>query len=251
MSEWFEDWFESDEYLEVYKHRNFQDAENLVSLILNVWNIKINSSILDLACGAGRHSIIFAKKGFDVTGVDLSRKLLSIAKENCRNENLKIDFIRGDLRNFLTAKKFDLITNLFTSFGYFINDDDNYRIFQSAKEHLKNNGFFVFDYFNKQFLEKNLNSNSSENWNDLIINQNRKIIGKRIVKQISITKNNHTKEFIESVRLFSSTELLEKLNEFGFTILKTFGNYKGEEFDINNSERFIVFCQNISNKKNN
>jgi len=126
MAEWFESWFESEEYLNVYKHRDEKEARLLVESILSITKIREKSKILDLACGAGRHSIEFAKKGFELTAVDLSKNLLDAAKKNAEAINIKVNFIRADLRKFKSNEKFDLVLNLFTSFGYFNNDEDNF-----------------------------------------------------------------------------------------------------------------------------
>ena len=67
---WYNDWFNSEYYLKVYKHRDEVEAERLVSLILNNVNLEGGSNILDMACGSGRHAIAFAKKGFNVTAID-------------------------------------------------------------------------------------------------------------------------------------------------------------------------------------
>ena len=90
MSEWFEVWFNTDEYLDVYQHRNEADANALVQLILKNVNLDRNASVLDLACGAGRHSILFAKRGFKVTAVDLSDNLLRVAKKSAEKNKVSI-----------------------------------------------------------------------------------------------------------------------------------------------------------------
>ena len=96
IKEWYKDWFSSNYYLEVYKHRNFEDTENLVELILSNTDIKPDAKILDAACGAGRYSIKFAERGFDVTGFDLSKSMLEIAENEASIRNLKIDFQHYD-----------------------------------------------------------------------------------------------------------------------------------------------------------
>ena len=70
MTEWFKEWFDTDEYLYVYRNRNEEDAKKLVELILHNVDLKPPADILDLACGTGRHSILFAENGYDVTAVD-------------------------------------------------------------------------------------------------------------------------------------------------------------------------------------
>ncbi|MCU0333149.1 MAG: methyltransferase domain-containing protein, partial [Ignavibacteriaceae bacterium] len=79
---WYKDWFNSENYLRVYSHRNQEEAERLVDLIAKILNLPANSSVLDMACGAGRHAVTFAKMGYKVTAVDLSNLLISEAKKN-------------------------------------------------------------------------------------------------------------------------------------------------------------------------
>ncbi len=241
MSEWFEDWFESEDYLIVYNHRDNKEAELLVDLIQKVTKLKQSSSILDLACGAGRYSILFAKKGFNVTGVDLSSNLLKKAKQTSENELVKIEFIRSDLRNFKTGKRFDLVINLFTSFGYFNTDEENFKVFSIAFESLNKNGFFVFDFFNSEFIKKNIVSNSVFKYSEFEIHQERRIRNNRVEKKIKIRKENFVKEYNESVLLYDYTTLKKKLSDLGFKINFIFGDYSGNPFDLNNSERLIIF----------
>ena len=131
-SEWFKDWFETEEYLNVYRHRNESDAEDLINLIINNISLPKSSEVLDMACGTGRHSILLAKKGFKVSAVDLSKNMLSVASGKAEKENLKINFIQSDLRNFTHSGRFNLIVNLFTSFGYFESDKENFQILRNC-----------------------------------------------------------------------------------------------------------------------
>ena len=226
MAEWFESWFESEEYLKVYKHRDEQEALQLVESIISITNIKNKSKILDLACGAGRHSIEFAKKGFLLTAVDLSENLLNNAKVNAQNAEVDIDFIRADIRDFYIDDKFDLVLNLFTSFGYFESDEENFKVFKSAYNHLNENGFFIFDYFNKKYLEENLIPNSSLRIEDGEIIQKRRIEKGRVIKDIIIKKNGNEKYFKESVKIYSLDEIKSKLELTKFNIKDIYGSFE-------------------------
>lgn len=242
-SEWFKDWFNTSQYLDVYKHRNEDDAEDHIKLILKNILIKPGTKILDMACGAGRHAIILARKNFDVTAVDLSENLLKVAMQNAKNEKLPIHFIHSDIRNFNSDIKFDLVLNLFTSFGYFETDEENYSVFDKAYKLLNKNGFFVLDYFNSDYLKKNLIKSSKEIIGDEEIFQQRKIEGSRVIKKIMIQKNGESKEYTESVRMYNYEELTEQLKKIGFDIYKTFGDFLGNKFDPQNSSRLILICK--------
>lgn len=242
-SEWFKDWFNTQEYLNVYQHRNESDAENHIKIILE--NIKITSGakILDMACGAGRHAVIFARKDFDVTGVDLSENLLAIANQSAQKENLKIKFVQSDIRNFEAKNKFELVINLFTSFGYFESDEENFSVLHKAYNLLSDNGFFVLDFFNAYYLQENLVEFSEENLGDVGIKQFRKIINNRVTKKIIIAKNGSSSTYEESVRMFTQDDLVDAVQNIGFEIHKTFGDFLGSEFDKLNSPRLIMICR--------
>ncbi len=240
MAEWFEEWFNTEEYLNVYRHRNDEEAERLVALILSNIRLGEGADVIDLACGSGRHSILFAERGFNVTAVDLSENLLSVARRTAENLNLDINFVNADLRNFCITSKFDLAVNLFTSFGYFESDDENFLLFSDALELLNPGGYFVIDYFNADYVKKNLVPHSEDIFNGQRIIQDRKIVGDRVIKDITIANNGRSKKFKESVRMYSAGELRNGIEKSGLKIYKTFGDFDGSKFDLNSSPRIII-----------
>lgn len=242
-SEWFKDWFNTQEYINLYKHRNEDEAEQHIKLILDNVETFAGYRVLDMACGAGRHSILLAKKGLIVTAVDLSDNLLSIAKKTADEENLKIEFVKSDIREFNTNLDFDLVVNLFTSFGYFESDEENYSVLRKAYDLTLPGGYFVLDFFNSSYLTNNLIKFSEEKLDDAIIHQHREIKNNRINKKIVITKNGQIKSFLESVRMFTKDELEYSLTKIGFDIHKTFGDFLGNEFDNIISPRLILICK--------
>lgn len=241
MENWFKDWFGSEEYLNVYKHRNDEDATKLLELILNQTKLTQRNSILDAACGAGRHSIYLASKGFQVVSFDLSKTLLLKAKVDAKKRSVENNFVCADLRNIYFRKKFDLIINLFTSFGYFKNDEENFKFINTAYSLLNENGFYVLDYLNKNYLLANLTGESEKEINGRIIIEKRKVVNNRIIKEIQIKKGLEEQHFIESVRLYSKTEIDEQFKKIGFTIVSVFGDYDGTNYDEQNSSRLISF----------
>lgn len=244
MSEWYKDWFASNEYLELYRHRDDKDAEKLCELISESVELNNSTHILDAACGNGRHSNIFALKGCRVTAFDLSRNLLSVAQKRTRTLALNVDYCRCDLRTLpFKPFSFDLITSLFTSFGYFEHDSDNFLVFDNAFMLLKPGGYFAFDYFNTVFLGENLKKESVDHFNGKVLIQKRSINGKRVIKHITIKNGTQESKFKESVKLYDNKEIIQALEARGFIIEKIYGDYQKNSFCKECSPRLIIIAR--------
>ncbi|HEX2867877.1 MAG TPA: class I SAM-dependent methyltransferase [Ignavibacteriales bacterium] len=243
MAEWFKDWFDSSEYLEVYKHRNDEDARRLFKLILNNVSVSPGGSVLDIACGAGRHSVLFSSAGYKVTAFDLSRNLLKTALRKSREMELDINYFNADLRRPALKKQFDLVINLFTSFGYFDSDSENFALFKDAFDLLCNKGFFVFDYFNIDFLRNNLVPETTDSQNGRTVIQKRSIKDKRVIKEIRLISSSGEKSYIESVRLYEEGEITAALGRAGLQVTRIFGDYAGGAFLKESSQRLIIFAR--------
>lgn len=241
--DWFKDWFASEDYLKVYNHRGTKDAQHLSDLIIKSINPKPGDLILDSACGAGRHGLYLASKGFKVIGFDLSKTLLQKAKGEIENPDLHLNLLQADIRDIVFKQKFFAVLNLFTSFGYFDSDEENFRFVKHSSEFLLDKGFYVLDYFNKNHIEKNLVPESNKEVEGLLIKEKRFIENGRVIKRIKITDEKHTNEFMESVRLYDWKYIIEHFSYFGFNVLKIFGDYSGSEFNEQHSPRLIIIFQ--------
>ena len=228
MKQWFEDWFESEEYLKVYRHRNSEEAEILVSFILSEINLPAKAKVLDLGCGAGRHALLLAKRGLE---------------DEAKKNGLLATFIRDDIRTVQFQKKFNLILNVFTSFGYFENDEDNFSLFSNVESLLLDDGIFVFDFLNAENVRQNLTPYSKTETGDMVVEQTRKIEGNCVIKEILLHQNGNVKNFRESVRLYSKDELISAIDNNNLTVENVIGSYTGESFDEKSSSRLILLCK--------
>ena len=146
-SNWFKNWFDSPYYHILYSNRNIKEAELFIDNLVDYLKPKADSQFLDLACGKGRHSIYLNSKKFNVTGIDLSPHSIDHAKQF---ENDSLHFYVHDMRTPCKENHFDYVVNLFTSFGYFDDEADNYATIDSVCKVLQPNGFFVLDFFNME-----------------------------------------------------------------------------------------------------
>ena len=146
---WFRNWFDEN-YLQLYKHRDENDAQKQINLIINSLNLSKTMRILYLGCGEGRHVSVLNNMGYRVFGLDISRILINKGKKKYRNLNL----IVGDMREIPGC--FDVILSLFTSFGYFDHDIENIKVLLSISSALTKNGWFWLDFLNPPFIKKNM-----------------------------------------------------------------------------------------------
>jgi SAM-dependent methyltransferase len=240
--EWYKEWFSNKYYLELYKHRDEREATDLINLIQRSINVEYGGKVLDVCCGSGRHSIEFAKRGFDVTGFDLSDFLIGQAKKmksELAEKNLKLKFLKKDMRKFDFGKSFDVAINIFSSFGYFERDEENFKVFKNVHLSLKKYGYFVFDFLNEKYLKNNLVKKDFTALNGMKVIQERRIENDFVYKDIRIG----SKIFSERVKLYSLESIKKELEVKGFNVRKAFGDYFGNAFLKNQSKRFIIIAQ--------
>ena len=102
------------------------------------------ASLVDLGCGRGRHSIPLSLKGYRITGVDLSDVMLNLARERAIRVRANVEWVREDMRTFVRPGAFDACLSLFTSFGYFC-DEENQGVLMNVARSLKESGVFLLD----------------------------------------------------------------------------------------------------------
>lgn len=238
-NEWFESWFDSPYYHILYQHRDEQEAQFVIDQLTSYLNIPIGSTILDLACGKGRHANYLASLGFDVAGYDLSKNNIALAKENQKG---KVHFLVHDMREKF-PEKFDAIFNLFTSFGYFDCKDDNVKTLQAIKESLTENGIAVIDFLNLNFVKENLVPSESITLDGITFSIERRIDNNFIYKKIRFEVDGKNYHFTEKVQALGLADFEEMLEKAGMYLLDVFGDYKLTKFDQQKSERLILIFQ--------
>ncbi len=235
--EWFESWFESDLYDLMYKHRNDQEAQDFLERLLDALKPNDSAIFLDLACGTGRHSRYIHSRGYQVTGIDLSKRNIKLASAH---EEDGLEFYIQDMRKPFRRNYFNYVLNLFTSFGYFDDVRDNVRVIRSVKSSLKKNGIFVIDYMNDVMIKKNLITKENKKFQDWSVEINRQIDGNRLIKNMDWRNADLHRTYDEKVTLFSLQDFTSMLTEQGFSIHEVYGNYDLSTYDKNLSPRMII-----------
>lgn len=238
--QWFESWFDTAYYHILYKNRDDQEAKRFVENLITFLQLPQNSSVLDLACGKGRHSITLAAHGFNVLGVDLSEQSITAAKQ-FEKENLH--FATHDMREVIANKKFDAVFNLFTSFGYFDTEDDNLKMLQSIHQMLHENGILVIDFMNAAKELTNLVPFEVKEIDFIAFQITKKADNQHIYKYIEFEDKGKHHRYMERVQALQLEDFKKLFDQAGFDLLHTFGNFDLEKFDAPTSNRLILIVQ--------
>ncbi|MBF6608884.1 MAG: methyltransferase domain-containing protein [Flavobacterium sp.] len=233
---WYASWFDSPYYHILYKDRDYAEAQLFMDNITQYLNLPDDAKILDLACGKGRHSVYLNQIGYDVTGADLSENSIQAAK---KFENEKLHFTVHDMRKPFD-EKFDAIFNLFTSFGYFENDDDNIRTLSAIKDSLTETGFAVIDFMNVDFVVKNLVPEEIKTVDEVDFHLKRYVSEGYIFKEITFEDNGESYRFTEKVKALQLSDFEALMEDAGIYLLDIFGDYKLHKFHKTESERLIM-----------
>ncbi len=185
--------------------------------------------VLDLPCGIGRHSVELARRGFEVTGVDLHEPYLAEARAAAP----QVEWIRADMRGFLRPQAFDAVLNLYTSFGYFEDPEDDRRVARSALGSLRPGGAFVIEMMGKEVLAAKY---VERRWDEL--EDGSRMIERCIVEdgwravrsEWTLYRADERRDAHFRTRLYAGTELERLLLDVGFADVKLHGWLDGRPY---------------------
>jgi SAM-dependent methyltransferase len=228
MKQWYELLFEN--YGQKYDDENFAQGTNgECDFIEHEIKYDKSLSILDIGCGTGRHSIELSKRGYTVTGIDLSDSLLEKAREKAGEQNLKIDFQKHDARNLPFENDFDAVIMLCEgAFPLMETDEMNYEILKNATRSLKKRGKFIFTTLNGLFpLYHSIEefcSSSSEEGNATYKNNTFDLMTFRDHNITDIEDDSGNKKQFEcNERYYVPSEIMWLLKTLGYKKIDIFG----------------------------
>lgn len=238
--EWFETWFDTPYYHILYQNRDFSEAERFINNLLGYLNLPKGVNCLDLACGKGRHSIFLNKKGLKVTGVDLSQNSITEAKPF---ENETLSFDTHDMREVYKESAYDVVFNLFTSFGYFDAYEDNLKVLSSVNKMLVPEGVVVIDFMNAAFALDHLVEKEVKTMDGIDFNITKSYDGNHIFKNIDFNHEGKEYHFQEKVQAIKQEEFESLLEQAGFEIQDVFGDFSLSPFNKKESDRLIIIAK--------
>ncbi len=246
QQEWFSTWFNSPYYHILYKNRNQQEATTFIQKLVDHLQLQQGNSVLDMACGKGRHSNTLAQLGMDTIGVDLSKNSIAHAQQQ---QHANLQFFVHDMRRVLYSNYFDAVFNLFTSFGYFKQMRHNTLAAHAMVAGAKPNGYIVIDFINAQRAITNIGTGLNEQKiiDNITFNTHKHTTATHIYKTIHfVDADGDAHNYTEEVQALNKDQLIDLFTTAGATLVNTFGNHNLDAFNITESPRLIlVFKKNM------
>lgn len=242
MFEWFENqllWESLCPF--IFPQVRFDIAEEQVEKVLKLTEFK-GRDILDLCCGPGRHSVALAKKGLTVTGVDRSSFLLEKAKARAEEQQVTVEWVEEDMRKFVRPGAFDLILNMFTSFGYFEDKAEDLQVLRNIYQSLRPRGVFFIDVAGKEIVAKWFQPTNSQELSDgSLLVQRHEIIDdwSRIRNEWIVVKQGKAEVFRFQHTIYSAQELKDRLQQSGFQRVQMWGDLDGNAYGTN-AQRLVM-----------
>jgi SAM-dependent methyltransferase len=242
---WWEELF-NDDYLRAAEKVTDDQIGREVTFIEESLGVERHGTLLDLACGTGRHATELARRGYEVVGLDLSLPMLARAGEDAQDRGAKLNFVQGDMREMAFEEQFDGVYCWSTSFGYF-EEDKNAHVVERIGRSLKAGGRFLLDVVNRDFLIRHAPSLAWFEGDGCVCmdEMNVDFITSRLkVKRTLMLDDGRSREIDYSMRVYSLHELGRILHEHGFKVrevsgrVETPGVFFGEE-----SPRTIILSE--------
>jgi SAM-dependent methyltransferase len=241
---WFKNWFNTPYYHQLYFKRDEKEAAAFIDKLIDYLKPAAGTTMLDVACGKGRHSIHLSEKGFDVTGIDLSEDSIN---EALQNETGTLHFYRHDMRLPFWINYFEYAFNFFTSFGYFNTRREHDAAIRTIAQSIKPGGTFVMDYLNVHYAEDHLLHQFDKEIDGINFYITKWFDETHFYKKIIVEDEAHEEplEFTEKVAKFSLGDFTEMFAYQGMQLQEVFGDYSFCNYDVKKSPRMVMIAKKM------
>lgn len=241
---WYESFFGED-YFEIYKQvitpeGTASQVEGIVSLL----HLEAGARVLDLACGHGRHSIPLAKRGYRVTGYDLSEVFLSRALADAEREGVNIRWVQGDMRELSFNGEFDAVINVFTSFGYFEDPEDDAKTLRGIYAAVRSGGQFLLETIHRDALLARFQTQGFDKTpnGSIVLHERRWDLARDVIHDdITLIRPDGTRtEYTTAVRARSLDKFITLIQGVGFEVEAWYGGLDGSSLDLSSHRLVLV-----------
>lgn len=197
--------------------------------------------VLDLCCGPGVFTVPLAVRGFDVTGVDLSPAMLERARKRSADAGAPITYVRADARSYTPPAGFDVVLNMFTSFGYFEDPADNTQVLRNMHRCLAPGGTLLLDLAGKELLARKVTPPKVVRRGDDLLVQTDTVLDDwaRLRSDWVLVRGDQVTRAALVWFVYSAVELRRMAEDAGFSRVEVFGGFDGRPYD-QDAERLIV-----------
>ncbi|MGN1026147.1 MAG: class I SAM-dependent methyltransferase [Faecousia sp.] len=244
------DWYKKIWTLDIQNQSWVEDTMRQVDFLVEKLELRGNERILDLACGFGRHSLELARRGYDVTGVDITPDYIEYAVKQARKENLSARFLCSDIRDVKFNNEFDVVLNMADgAIGYLENEEENLKIFHCISGALKSGGKHFMDIMNGSYAETHFPCklwDAGEKYLTLSTFEWNKVTKTLLYGQIDypygepISKPEMTEG--NPIRLYSLDELKHIFHDLGMLVRESYADFDGT-LSSDNHIQLLVYSQ--------
>ncbi|MFH8804308.1 class I SAM-dependent methyltransferase [Streptomyces sp. NPDC017936] len=231
-------WTEFHDFL--FPEQRYEQAEDLLDSS-PLLSFPRGSRVLDLCCGPGVFTVPLARLGHDVTGVDLSPAMLERARKKSADADAHVTYVRADAREYEAPGAFDVVLNMFTSFGYFEEPADNARVLRTMYTCLAPGGTLVLDLAGKELLARRITPPKVVRRGDDLMVQTDTVLDDwaRLRSDRVLVRGERVTRTTLVWFVYSAVELRRMTREAGFGRVEVFGGFDGRPYD-ENAERLVL-----------
>jgi SAM-dependent methyltransferase len=244
---WYEEFFGED-YMRFHLVGGQREADRAPAecdFIVNALGLKPGDRVLDLCCGQGRHAVELARRGFAVTGADLSRYLLGLARDAAEQAGVEVRLHRGDMRELPWEEEFDAVIVMFTAFGYFDSEEDNERVLREVRKALRPGGRLLLDLPNREvFL--NLIADGRRTWYEheghLVLDEHTWDLdrGRLRLSRTIVAPDGTRRQTGHDLREYTHPEIVDLLTRAGLQWQRTFADLDMTELNPDSRRMLVV-----------
>ncbi|MET9861572.1 class I SAM-dependent methyltransferase [Streptomyces smyrnaeus] len=231
-------WTEFHDFL--FSEQRHAQAEELLDTS-PLLSFPTGARVLDLCCGPGVFTVPLARRGRDVTGVDTSGAMLDQARKRAAEAGVRVAYVRADAREYENPGGFDVVLNLFTSFGYFEDPADNARMLRTMYSCLAPGGTLVLDLAGKELLARKVTPPKVVRRGEDLMVQTDTVLDDwaRLRSDWVLVRGERVTRATLVWFVYSAVELRRMAQEAGFGRVEVFGGFDGRPYD-ENAERLVL-----------
>ena len=242
--DWYDGFFEGEWLDELALYRPDERTQKEVEFIVDRLELEPGERILDVACGHGRIAVELARRGFRVTGVDLSPRSLELARSRAEEAGVEVGLVHRDMREIDFDGEFDAAINVFTSFGYFDDDSENQRALDAMAQALRPGGRFLIDVVNILSLARRYRQrwwDELESGNGILVEEHEYdfLRGRNAARWTFVRDDGGRSELLHSVRTYTPAELARMFRTAGLTVAGAWGDFDGAELSFDSSRLIL------------